>query len=83
MIIQYVQVLYSLDTCEPDVIYHQLKHGEPIPKKIFEGTYSLVKDVVTVSIPTHYSIVTFKLQVRDADIDCSDNRRRYELDASN
>jgi hypothetical protein len=61
------RVLYSLDNVEPRAAYTYLKAGLPIHKRVFEGTYVIAKDEVLVEITTHYSIVRFRLQIRDAD----------------
>lgn len=61
------KVLYSLDNIEPRQAYTYLRTGIPIPKRVFEGTYSVSKDVVNVEVPTHYCILRFKMQIQDAD----------------
>ena len=46
------KVLYSLDTVEPDDMAKLLKTGTAIPKKIFEGRYTLNKREVNVEVGT-------------------------------
>ena len=61
------RVLYSLDNIEHRQAYLYLRTGIPIQKRVFEGTYSVSKDEVTVEVPTHYCILKFKMQIRDLD----------------
>lgn len=54
-------VLYSLATStQHDVIDH-LATGRDIPKRIFKGHYTLLRNEVTVRFETHYSLIEFKL----------------------
>ena len=61
------RVLYSLDNFQPNEVYTQLKNGLPIPKRIYEGSYCVIRDEVLIEIPTHYCIIKFKMKIRDAD----------------
>lgn len=56
-----------MDNICPYDVYTQLKNDTPVPKKIFEGSYTLWRDEVVVEIQTHYCILNFRLQMRDAD----------------
>ena len=71
------KLLYMLDNNDARDVYTAMKHGTPIQKKIFEGIYTVSKDMVSIQIETHYNVINFIAQIRDADVDCTDSRRRY------
>ena len=71
------KVLYMLDNNDAGSAYSILKHGHSVPKKVYEGWYVVSKDLVSIEIETHYNVINFIAQIRDADVDCTDSRRRY------
>jgi hypothetical protein len=46
------RMLYSLDTVEPDDMAKHLVLGSEVPKKIFEGKYTLIGKQVHVEVNT-------------------------------
>ena len=71
------KVLYMLDNNDAKSVYSVMKQGHAVHKKVFEGVYAVSKDEVSIEIETHYNIINFRAQIRDADVDCADSRRRY------
>lgn len=61
------RVLYSLDTLEPDDMAKILELGVSIPKRVYEGHYTLTRRDVVVEVPMHYCIMRFELLLHDAD----------------
>ena len=49
------RMLYSLDTVEPEDMAKHLNLGTVVPKKIFEGTYTLVGKNVHVEVSSNGS----------------------------
>lgn len=60
-------VLYSLDVVEPYEMVKTLERGEPIPKRVFPGRYSLVKNELNVHVQLHYCQMNFELLLLDGD----------------
>lgn len=50
------RMLYSLDTVEPEDMAKHLNLGVVVPKKIFEGTYTLVGKNVHVEVSSNGSL---------------------------
>mmetsp|Transcript_10734 Transcript_10734/g.14795 ORF Transcript_10734/g.14795 Transcript_10734/m.14795 type:complete len:269 (-) Transcript_10734:48-854(-) len=62
------RVLYSPNTIEPFEMSKLFEPGLAIPKRIFEGTYSLTGGRnVDVKVKLHYCYIHFELQLLDAD----------------
>jgi len=52
---------------EPEVLAKQLRRGAPVPKKVFEGTYSVYRREVFVEVELHYARVYFQLLITNSD----------------
>lgn len=61
------RVLYSPDIIEPDVIEKQMLAAMPVPKRLYEGTYTLVGQKLSVTVELHYCIVLFELLLCNGD----------------
>lgn len=61
------KMLYSLEVVEPELLAKHLKRGVGMPKKIFEGTYSVCRREVCVEVEMHYAMVYFKLQIMNSE----------------
>ena len=44
------RMLYSLETEEPEDMAKVLKKGTPVPKRVFEGSYSVCRNEVLVEV---------------------------------
>jgi hypothetical protein len=61
------QMLYSLDIADPHDMVRLLEPGQPIPRRLYAGTYTLTRDIVTVEVPLHYCDMRFELQITSED----------------
>ena len=52
---------------EPELLAKQLRRGTPVPKKIFEGTYSVFRREVFVDVEMHYARVHFQLLITNSE----------------
>lgn len=55
------KVLYSLDVVDPWDAFRIFKRGTAVPKKVYEGTYTLAGHDVTLEIDCKYAIMFFRL----------------------
>ena len=62
-------MLYSLDTVEPDDMARHLTLGTVVPKKIFEGRYTLVGKTVHVEVSYYSPIISIYMSGRIIDSD--------------
>ena len=56
-------MLYSLDIAEPHIMGRLLKGGSTLPKRIFEGTYTIVKREVRIKVKVYNELGTVVLEL--------------------
>eukprot|EP01033_Poteriospumella_lacustris_P007375 gene7375-5309_t len=61
------RVLYSLDVIEPYDVVKIFERGEPIPKRVFAGRYSLTRNELHIDVQLHYCDMSFDLLLLDGD----------------
>lgn len=62
------RVLYSMDTVAPTEVARLFRAGRPLHRRIYEGSYSLARREVQVTVPLHYCLLCFVLEVLDSDL---------------
>ena len=70
-------MLYSLSISDPEEMCKQFKANKAVPKRIFEGTYKVAKNVVTIEVQLHYCLMYFRLLILDADLYSGRNRGKH------
>lgn len=61
------RVLYCLDITGPREMAAMMQSGQPIPKRLYEGTYRLQRNHLSVQVMLHYCQMMFDLIVVDGD----------------
>jgi len=61
------RMFYSLDIVEPTDMAKWMATAAPLPKRIFEGRYTIVRREVTVEVPLHYCNMRFVMILLDGD----------------
>jgi hypothetical protein len=63
----YGRVLYSLDIIEPRDMKRYLQSGQAVHRRIYEGSYTLSRNQVSIQVQLHYCQMLFELLLLDGD----------------